>query len=107
MKEETGITPEALARRPTLDKIWSWPYSVWSDLSTGKSQPEVPQKFVTFTETFLYAVTYGLTKEELGDLWHDIQVIDKVWSSDATKIAEKQATVVSSQSKMSKHLPNS
>lgn len=91
MWQETGVKPPALTNRPELDGIWSWPHSVWVELTGSRQQGMSSSSDIAFSEVYLYGKVHGCNDSEVADLWHDVHRMDKAWSVEVSKIKEAQS----------------
>lgn len=80
--------PPALANRPRLLDIWTWPHSVWTELSGSRQQGVNGVSLIAFSEVAIYGHIHDCSKLEVADLWYDLHRVDKIWRNEATKIAE-------------------
>lgn len=95
IREESGITPQALLNRPTLDQIWVYPLKVWRELSADRSyisggMGAVPST-IPFSVIMLYCSTAGMTRAEAWDIWQELSTIDSIWLSINSKKRKAQA----------------
>ena len=92
MLEETGEMPPALANKPDLDPIWTWPHMVWKELSGGRQYLEDTPRQLSFSEVAVYGLVHGCSRLELVSLWGDLHKIDNAWLSEVAKMQEGQAS---------------
>ena len=92
MYEDTGVIPAALANRPVLDGVFTWPHSVWKELSNSRNYVEGVPAAIAFSEVAIYALVHGCTKLETASLWEDLHRIDNAWRAEVAKNREDQAS---------------
>lgn len=91
LKEESGIEPQALARRPSLSKELVYPYQIWQSLSNSRAQSFSGVGRIPFSEFYLYASSLGYSGLELADFWSIVSLVDATFVSELTKIQEESA----------------
>lgn len=91
MHEETGTMPEALQKRPHLEQIWQFPYTIWQELSGSRQQRFQGIGEIPFSEVALYCKVYEFTNLETQDTWEAVHLIDLIWVNQVQKLKESSS----------------